>query len=451
MKLTRWPWNRPAAQSGRGWLSGLWEKTKQGFAWFLPRIKSAAIYAWDYICHFAHEITELRPTSGMLALSLLLIFVLCGVVCLPNASAMLQIKQVTLQRDDTSVLLETRAGTVADLLSDMQLNLQEGDVLSPALNENLSDGDTVRLASAKHVSVYADGQTRQVRMLYGSVAQALELSGVRLGEDDIVSPDLDSQIRDGMQIAVSRVTIRMETEEQGIPYQEVYVEESSLYKGETELSRQGSEGVRELQIRVVLQDGVETERSVVGERILEPAVNRIIYKGTKVRPTPTPKPPPKPSSGTASTPKPSSSAGSSGSSSSGGGKASTVKQGPKGSYSDDEIQMAAKLAYLEAKGTGSDGYKAVVNVLINRCNSSQFGGSIEKEIFRSNQFTVANNRERFLSTSPDSKSVAAAEAVLLNGERLLPSDVLFFRTARAGKEWGKRTYYATIGANSFFK
>ena len=47
--------------------------------------------------------------------------------------------------------------------------------------------------------------------------------------------------------------------------------------------------------------------------------------------------------------------------------------------------------------------------------------------------------------------LAAAEAVLNDGERLLPSSVLYFRAARLGKEWGKRTYYATIGANSFFK
>ena len=46
---------------------------------------------------------------------------------------------------------------------------------------------------------------------------------------------------------------------------------------------------------------------------------------------------------------------------------------------------------------------------------------------------------------------AAAEAALNDGERLLPSSVLYFRAARLGKEWGKRTYYATIGANSFFK
>lgn len=41
--------------------------------------------------------------------------------------------------------------------------------------------------------------------------------------------------------------------------------------------------------------------------------------------------------------------------------------------------------------------------------------------------------------------------MLNDGERLLPSSVLYFRAARLGKEWGKRTYYATIGANSFFK
>lgn len=451
MKTDLWPRKGRDAKNAPRIDGRLWKETMLRFSRFLHRAQGFLVYLWNWICHFAHAVTELQPTVAVLAVSLALVLVLCGFVCLPNTMVLLDSKKVTLQTDGESIELNTSADTVAELLANMDWILKEGDVVSPALQEPLSDGDRIRLRSAKEVDVCVDGETRSLRMLTGSVAQALELADVRLDEDDIVSPSLSSQIEDRMQIDVSRVQIRIETEEQGISYQDVYVEESSMYKGETEVSRQGSEGIRELQIRVVLQDGVETQRSVVGERILEPAVNRIIYKGTREKPTPTPKPSPKPSNSsakptTSTTKKPAST-----DNASSGGKASSVSQGPKGSYSDSEIQMAAKLAYLEAKGTGSDGYKAVVNVLINRCNSSKFGGSIEKEIFRSNQFTVANDRDRFLSTTPDSKSVAAAEAVLLNGERLLPSDVLFFRTARAGRDWGKRTYYATIGANSFFK
>ena len=44
----------------------------------------------------------------------------------------------------------------------------------------------------------------------------------------------------------------------------------------------------------VTVDGVETERSVSSEAVLEAAQNRIVAKGTKPTPTPTPKPTPKP-------------------------------------------------------------------------------------------------------------------------------------------------------------
>lgn len=420
----------------------LWEQTRQALVRFWRWTKAELIYLWNWLCHFAHEVTELQPTKAMLGFSLAMIFVLCCVVSLPHASALLEAKQVTLRLGEEEMQLTTKAETVAELMENMGLSLAEGDVIAPKLSHPLQDGDVVALRNAIQVWIHADGQSKQVNMLAGSVEQALYLAGITLGEYDQVVPSLDTPVSAQMNIEVYRIQVHMETEEQGIPYQDVYVEESSLYVGETEVSRQGSEGIRELQIRVVVQDGVEVERSVVGESILEPAVDRIIYKGTKQKPTATPKP--------SATKKPSSTS-SSGSSGSSGSSKPSVSQGPTGNYSEDEVYMAAQLAYLEAKGTGSEGYKAVVNVLINRCNSSSFGGSIETEIFRSGQFSVAKDKESFLSTTPDSKSLAAAEAVLNDGERLLPSSVLYFRAARLGKEWGKRTYYATIGANSFFK
>ncbi len=424
-----------------------WKKTRQALLSFWRWLADGLVYIWNWICHFAHAVTELQPTRGVLVAAVALILVLCAVCTMPSAFALMEKKQVTLKMEGQQIDLTTKAVTVAELLSNMGLSLSEGDVISPALSHVLQDGDVVALRAAKKVRVWADGRAVEVHMIAGSVRQALYLAGIELGEHDRVTPDLDEQVEAGQEIQVYRIQVRLETEEQGIPYQEVYVEESSLYEGETELSRQGSEGIRQLQIRVVLQDGVEVERSVVGESILEPAVDRIIYKGTKKKPTPTPKPTKKPSS----TKKPSTSGGSSSGGSSSGGSRPSVTQGPKGNYSESEVRMAAQLAYLEGNGAGSDGYKAILNVLVNRCNSSKFGGSIEDEIFRSGQFTVARDRDSFLATEPDSKAKAAAEAVLNDGERLLPSSVLYFRSARLGKDWGSRTYYGTIGANSFFK
>lgn len=157
-------------------------------------------------------------------------------------------------------------------------------------------------------------------------------------------------------------------------------------------------------------------------------------------PTPTPKPTKKPSTTPKTTKKPSSTS----------TPKPTIKQGEPGSYNDEEIYMVAQLAYAEGRGQGLDGYVAIANVLYNRVHSSRYGGSIEDVIFRPGQFTVADDREEFLAIKPNSTALSAAEQVFNGGLRVLPAGVMYFRSARNSKSWGKRTYYATIAGNNYY-
>lgn len=119
----------------------------------------------------------------------------------------------------------------------------------------------------------------------------------------------------------------------------------------------------------------------------------------------------------------------------------------------DELVLAAKVAYLEAKGNGEEAYRAVLSVIYNRCKSSRFGGgetSITTEVFRKSQFSVVNN-SKFDTLVPPSEILEYARDIFENDNPDLPSDVVFFRAARLGEEWGSRTYYKTIGGNAFFK
>lgn len=79
-----------------------------------------------------------------------------------------------------------------------------------------------------------------------------------------------------------------------------------MYIGTEEKIKRGTEGVKEVTLRVVTVDGQETERTVVGEEIIEPAVNEIIAKGTKPTPTPKPKPTATPKKTASATKKPTS-------------------------------------------------------------------------------------------------------------------------------------------------
>ena len=117
-----------------------------------------------------------------------------------------------------------------------------------------------------------------------------------------------------------------------------------------------------------------------------------------------------------------------------------------------ELVLAAKVAYLEARGKGETAYRAVLSVIYNRCKSSRFGGgetSITTEVYRKSQFSVVNGSS-FESTEPPAEIVEYARDVFVNGNTNVPAGVLFFRAERLGESWGDKTFYQTIGGNSFF-
>jgi len=126
---------------------------------------------------------------------------------------------------------------------------------------------------------------------------------------------------------------------------------------------------------------------------------------------------------------------------------------PAGSrYSAEEVVLAAKTAYFEARGKGEEAYRAVICVIINRVESSRYGGgktSVKTEVYRASQFSVVNHKD-FETTIPPKDVINYAFDVLNNNNKSIPADVFFFRSERADKTWGTRVFYQTIGGNDFY-
>ncbi len=120
-------------------------------------------------------------------------------------------------------------------------------------------------------------------------------------------------------------------------------------------------------------------------------------------------------------------------------------------YTAEELLLIAQVVHQEAKGTSFEGHAAVANVIYNRIRSSRFPSSVEGVIFQKNQFTVADNEAKLRAVNPSSTAVAAVEAIFVDEDTFLPSDVMYFRAASKGTSWGSSyKYYDTFGGNCFF-
>ena len=133
------------------------------------------------------------------------------------------------------------------------------------------------------ITVDVDGERLVYRYSkYVSVGQFLDEIGVVLSELDEVNPLLQTQVRDGMRITVTRVVQREECETELIPFGTDYVPSQSLSPGQERLGQTGAEGEAQVCYRITEKDGVQTSRDQIGPPIvLQSPRNEIIYVGSE--------------------------------------------------------------------------------------------------------------------------------------------------------------------------
>ncbi|HVO71401.1 MAG TPA: G5 domain-containing protein, partial [Aggregatilineaceae bacterium] len=114
-----------------------------------------------------------------------------------------------------------------------------------------------------------------------SVGQFLDEIGVTLGEYDEVNPLLQTQVRDGMRITVTRVVQRQECENAYLPYETQRQFTQALPPNEERVAQVGENGVMQVCYRIIEKDGVQTSRAEISRIPIKEPRNEIIYVGSK--------------------------------------------------------------------------------------------------------------------------------------------------------------------------
>jgi len=132
------------------------------------------------------------------------------------------------------------------------------------------------------VSLIADGASQNITLPAGSTVQlALTAAGVSLSQADRVNPPAYIPLSEGLTITVTRLREEFETQQVIIPYERQELHNESLPAGETRLVQAGQNGLREITLRHVFEDGIETGNSVVSENILQAAIPEIVMIGVQ--------------------------------------------------------------------------------------------------------------------------------------------------------------------------
>lgn len=188
--------------------------------------------------------------------------------------------QVVVIADGTSKTVTSIGGTVAQALEKAGVKVGEEDTVNYDLDKPLFHKMHIRVTRVMKIQVTADGETREYETSAQTVETALKKCGVELGEDDRVQPARNTKVYDGMEIAVTRVEVKEVKETEEVPYETEYQQTEGLYEGETQLETAGVPGEKEITYKVTYVEGEEESREKVSEEVTTQPVNEVILQGT---------------------------------------------------------------------------------------------------------------------------------------------------------------------------
>jgi predicted ribosomally synthesized peptide with SipW-like signal peptide len=254
-------------------------------------------------------------------------------------------KSVTLTVDGQVRTVGTYADTVGEVLDEEGLEPAAHDVLLPAAEQVLADGDAVVLNRARPLELTVDGVSREVYVTALSVDEALaqlgyradglvlsasrserlplrgmELTittpkeivlvndgqervvtttaatagdllaeqGIALSEADRTSLYLEQGLLNRMRLQVFRVQVSEITETRLLPHETVETADPDVLEGEKTVTQPGVEGEQVATVRVTVVDGVQTAREVLSTTVSREPVPELVTVGTKPRPVNTP-------------------------------------------------------------------------------------------------------------------------------------------------------------------
>ncbi len=175
--------------------------------------------------------------------------------------------------------------TIAEAVEESGFTLGENDVLSVDADTILREDAEVSITRYYHVTLAHDGKEQTLLVKEGDVASALEAANLTLGKEDYTDVPLDQALTEGLVVTVSRVTYEETQETEAVAYSTKEEKTDSLYEGETKVKTEGVEGERTIVYRNKMVNGKVVETEEISNEVTTEPVDKVVLVGTKKKPS----------------------------------------------------------------------------------------------------------------------------------------------------------------------
>lgn len=211
--------------------------------------------------------------------------IMLTVISVMTASVMLM-SVVLIRRNEVSVYIDgeefasftTLKNDSNDWLSLAGAEVYDGDTVTV-------DGTSVYIERAFYVTVKADGVQTTLKTVKTTVKDVLSQAGVEISDGDIISIPLEETLDGDSVIEINRVSSANITETETVNFTTEKINTNELYVGQSKVKTAGENGKIEYTYAVTYVDGIETERTLVEQKTVKEAVNKVVLVGTKKKPT----------------------------------------------------------------------------------------------------------------------------------------------------------------------
>ncbi|WP_055471002.1 resuscitation-promoting factor, partial [Streptomyces pathocidini] len=178
----------------------------------------------------------------------------------------------------------TTASTVEGALQELGVRV-EGAYLSAARHAEIPRaGLALDVWTERAVTLLADGRERTIRTNAATIGDAVDQAGIELRGQDTTSVPQGSVPRDGQTVSVMRITGTKEVREEPVPYRTVRRLDPELFQGTEVVVRPGRQGAERVTYALRTVNGVRQKPRKLRAEVVRRPQAQMVHVGTRPLP-----------------------------------------------------------------------------------------------------------------------------------------------------------------------
>ncbi len=167
-----------------------------------------------------------------------------------------------------------------EIIAENNVTLNQGDRIDAPLHTRVQNGDVFTITRAKKINLIADGKVSEIYSCASTVKEALAENKVTLNKYDEITPVLEAEVENEMNVQIARVEVKNVSLEEAIPKTVKKIPSADHKSSYREVISAGSDGVMKNEYKIITRDGEEISKELLSSEVIKEPVAEVVKIGT---------------------------------------------------------------------------------------------------------------------------------------------------------------------------